>query len=164
MYWTDTGSVNKIERASMDGTSRIALHFTDLNNPYGLTLDIDTQTLYWTDYSRNVLEMSNADGTNRVILTRSMIYDPYFITYYDGSLYWGDWGYYRLLTTRVDNPNNVQYFGPSLYNYVYGIQVISSDKQRQGQCYTLDTSRVEPILYFISMHSTESLWREQWKL
>ncbi len=129
MYWTDTGTVNKIERASMDGTSRRALHSTNLNNPYGLTLDIDTQTLYWTDYSRNVLERSNADGTNR---TNRMISDPYFITYYDGNLYWGDWSYNRLLTTPVSSPNNVRFLGSSDGTDVYGIHVISPEKQRQG--------------------------------
>ena len=132
MYWTDTGAVNKIERASMDGTSRIALHSTDLTHPYGLTLDIDTQTLYWTDFSRNVLERSNADGTNRVTLTNRMILDPYFITYYDGNLYWGDWAYNRLLTTTISSPNEVRFFGNSAGADVYGIHVISPEKQRQG--------------------------------
>ena len=116
----------------MDGTSRRVLHATSLTNPYGLTIDIDTQTLYWTDYSRNVLERSNVDGTNRVTLTNRMILDPYFITYYDGRLYWGDWAYNRLLTTSVDSPNNVAYLGSALGSDVYGIHVISPEKQRQG--------------------------------
>lgn len=132
MYWTDVGTVNKIERASMDGTSRRALHSTSLTTPYGLTLDIDTQTLYWVDYSRNVLEKSNVDGTNRVLLTNRMISDPYFLTYYDGRLYWGDWAYNRLLSTPVSSPNDVVFFGGSLGADVYGINVISPEKQRPG--------------------------------
>lgn len=133
MYWSDVGAVDHIERASMDGTSRIVLHSTTLTTPYGLTLDIDTQTLYWTDYSRNVLEKSNADGTNRVVLTNRMISDPYFLTYYDGKLYWGDWAYNRLLTTSVSTPNNVEFFGGALGADVYGIDMISPEKQRQGE-------------------------------
>ena len=133
MYWTDTGSVPKIERASMDGTSRIALHSTSLSTPYGLTLDIDTQTLYWMDYSRNVLEKSNADGTNRATLTNRLIADPYFLDYYDGILYWGDFAYNRLLSTPVSSPNSVAYFGSSLGSDVYGIHVITPEKQRKGQ-------------------------------
>lgn len=116
----------------MDGTSRRVLHATSLTTPYGLTLDIDTQTLYWTDYSRNVLEKSNTDGTNRAILTSVSIVDPYFLTYYDGNLYWGDWSSNRMLTTSVGFPNNVVDFGTSLGSDVYGIQVISPEKQRQG--------------------------------
>ena len=132
MYWTDTGSVPKIERASMDGTSRMAL-VTSLSTPYGLTLDTDTQTLYWMDYSRNVLETSRVDGTNRATLTSRMIADPYFLAYYDGNLYWGDWAYNRLLTTPISSPNSVRYFGNSLGSDVYGIHVISQEKQREGQ-------------------------------
>lgn len=131
MYWTDTGSVAKIERASMDGTSRIAL-LTGMSTPYGLTLDTDTQTLYWMDYSRNVLETARVDGTGRAMLTTRLISDPYFLTYYDGNLYWGDWAYNRLLTTPVSSPNSVAYFGSSLGSDVYGIHVISPEKQREG--------------------------------
>lgn len=133
MYWTDTGSVPKIERASMDGTSRIAIHGTSLSTPYGLTLDIFSQTLYWMDYSRNRLEMSNVDGTNRVTLTTRMISDPYFLSFYEGNLYWGDWAYNRLLTTSVSTPNNVAYFGSSVGSDVYGIHVIAAENQREGQ-------------------------------
>ncbi len=132
LYWTDTGSLNKIERASMDGTSRRVLHSTSLTDPYGLALDIDTQTLYWTDISRNVIERSNTDGTNRLTLTTSTISDPYFLTYYDGILYWGDLGYNRLLVTNVSSPTSGSNFGIALGSDVYGIQVISPDKQRQG--------------------------------
>ena len=136
MYWTDTGSVNKIERAAMDGTSRRVLHATGSFDPYGLALDIDTQTLYWTEYytyySQMFLKRSSVDGTNRMTLTNRMISNPYFITYYDGRLYWGDWGYNRLLTTSVNSPNNVAYLGSSLGSDVYGIHVISPEKQRQG--------------------------------
>lgn len=131
MYWTDTGSVRKIERVSMDGTLRIALHTTSLTTPYGLTLDIDTQTLYWMDYSQNTLERSNADGTNRTRLTSTMIADPYYLSYYDGNLYWGDWSYNRLLTTSVAFPNRVTFFGTSAGSDVYGIEVVSSQKQRE---------------------------------
>lgn len=134
MYWTDTGSVRKIEQASMDGTSRIAL-ITSLSTPYGLTLDADTQTLYWMDYSRNVLERASVDGSNRATLTSRMILDPYFLTYYDGNLYWGDWSYNRLLTTSISYPNNVAYFGSSVGSDVYGIHVISPEKQRDGEPY-----------------------------
>ncbi len=131
MYWTDTGTIDKIERASMDGTSRRVLHSTGLTLPYGLTLDIVTQTLYWTDISRNVLEKSNADGTGRVVLTSRMILDPYFLTYYDGNLYWGDWAYNRILTTATISPNNVTFFSGGLSD-VYGIHVIASEQQPQG--------------------------------
>ena len=177
MYWTDTGSVPKIERASMDGGSRIALHSTSLSTPYGLTLDIDTQTLYWMDYSRNVLEKSNADGTNRAILTSRLIADPYFLDYYDGILYWGDFTYNRLLSTPVSSPNSVAYFGSSLGSDIYGIHVISPEKQREGQLSELciqvkhcgkqfisDIALDNYAYILFSPCSTQLLCRKQWQL
>ena len=135
MYWTDTGSVDKIETASMDGTSRQILHFTSLTDPYGLTLDVDAQVLYWADISRNLIERSDTDGSNRATLTSRMTPDPYFLTYYDGRLYWGDFTYNRLLSTSVSAPDNVVFFGPSLGADVYDIKVISPEKQRQGNSF-----------------------------
>ena len=117
----------------MDGTSRRVLHSTSLTDPYGLALDIDTQTLYWADISRNVIERSNTDGSNRFTLTTRTIIDPYFLTYYDGFLYWGDFSYNRMLFTNVSSPMNGMFFGNSLGSDVYGIQVVSPDKQRQGE-------------------------------
>lgn len=132
MYWTSTGTAPRIEKASMDGTLRTVLHDVNLTSPYGITMDTETQTLYWSDITHNVLEKSNTDGTDRVILTRNMILDPYFLAYYDGNLYWGDWAYNRLLTLSVSSPNDVRFFNTRYYNDIYGVQVISPYNQRQG--------------------------------
>ena len=132
MYWTDSGVIDKIERASMDGTSRTDIHSTGLTLTYGLTLDIGTQTLYWTDYSRGVIEKSKVDGTDRAILTNRLTTNPYFLTYYDGSLFWGDWAHNTLLTTSTESPDEVRFFGSRLNADVYAIEAISSDKQRPG--------------------------------
>ena len=128
MYWTDTGSIRKIEKASMDGTSRKILHNTNLNYPYGLTLDIDTQTLYWVDQYRSVIEKSSVDGTNRIVVTRTMVSRPYFITFYRGILYWYDRGYYRIQSIAISSPSIVTTY-PS--TNAYGMEVIAP--QRQGQ-------------------------------
>ena len=71
----------------MDGTSRSAI-ITNLNTPYGLTIDYDTQVLYWTDDGLNRIEMANVDGSNRNSFITSLVATPSFITYYDGVLYW----------------------------------------------------------------------------
>lgn len=133
MYWTDNGNEPKIEKASMDGSSRAVIHETNLTSPYGLALDIGTQTLYWTDYGRDVLESSSVDGTNRKILTSTMLLDPLYLSFYDGRLYWGDLRYNRLLTTHISSPDNVAFFGSYHYYDFYGVQVISSALQQRGK-------------------------------
>ena len=132
LYWTDNGNMPKIEKASMDGTSRVVIHATNLTSPYGIALDIGTQILYWTDYGRNVLESSSVDGTNRKILTSRMLLYPFYLSFYDGNLYWGDLHYNRLLTTSISSPDNVTFFGSYFYYDFYGVQVISSALQPEG--------------------------------
>ena len=128
MYWTDYGTLDKIERASMDGTSRTVIHSTDLSTPYGLTLDYDTQTLYWIDYTLDRLESSNTDGSNRRLLTRINIQCPYGITYFDQKLYWGDWCQHVIYSTPVNSPNSATTL-ISTGNDPYRIHVVSEDRQ-----------------------------------
>ena len=115
----------------MDGTSKSILHDTDLSAPYGLTLDYDTQTLYWTDYNRNRIEKSNADGSNRRVVTTSLINDPYSITFFNGSLYWTDLAYNRILTAPVDT-GRTSYL-TSATNDMYGITVMTEERQPLGR-------------------------------
>ena len=58
----------------MDGHFRSVIHNTDLTWPNALTLDYDTQTLYWMDAYLDRLESSNVNGLNRRLLSRAYIY------------------------------------------------------------------------------------------
>ena len=132
LYWTDYYStVPKIQRMSMDGTSKTILHDADLSAPYGLTLDYDTQTLYWTDYTQNRIEKSNTDGSNRMTVTTSLINDAYSITFYNGRLYWTDLSYNRILTASVDSGTS-SYLTNSM-NDMYGITVVTEERQPLGK-------------------------------
>ena len=115
----------------MDGTERAIIHNTSLSTPYGLTLDYDTQTLYWTDYSLNKIEKSNVDGSNRTVVTTQLVYDPYSITFYNGSVYWTDFSHNRILTTTVDSPDVTSYVGNAI-NDMYGIKAIAEERQPLG--------------------------------
>jgi len=65
IYWTDWGSVPKIERSYMDGTGRMVIANTSLFWPNGLTLDYATDKLYWADAKHHVIECSDLYGHNR---------------------------------------------------------------------------------------------------
>ena len=116
---------------SMDGTERIIIHNNSLSTPYGLTLDYDMQTLYWTDYNLNKIEKSNVDGSNRTVVTTLLVNDPYSITFHNGSLYWTDLSYNRILTTAVDSADVTLYVGNAV-NDMYGIKAIAEERQPLG--------------------------------
>ncbi len=128
MYWTDYGTLDKIERASMDGTSRRVLHSTGLTSPFGLTLDYDTQNLYWIDYTLDKLESSSVDGTNRRLLTTVNIRCPYGITFFNQKLYWGDSCTHVVYSTFANSPNSVSTV-IATGNDPYYLHVISEDRQ-----------------------------------
>ena len=132
LYWTDVGT-DRIEKASMDGTSRITLHSGGLNTVFGITLDYDNQILYWADYSNNRIEMSFANGSNRVVLTSSGITDPFAITYYAGRLYWTDFSGNRIYTLSISSPTIVTAVTSSLGQDPYGIHVVTKDRQPEGE-------------------------------
>ena len=132
MYWTDWGTPGKIERASMDGSSRVVLHSTNLRWPNALTLDYDTQTLYWMDASLDKLESSNADGSNRRLLSTTQIYHPFGTTFYQKRLYWTDWQTNAVYSALVDLPTQVSVVMSGLVLDPMGISVVSVDRQPTG--------------------------------
>ena len=115
----------------MDGTEKTIVHNTSLSTPYGLTLDYDTQTLYWTDYRLNKIEKSNVDGSNRAVVTTLLVRNPYSITFYNGSLYWTDLSYNRILMTTVDSADVTSYVGNAI-NDMYGIKAVTEERQPLG--------------------------------
>ena len=71
MFWTDWGDIAMIERSYMDGSSRKTL----LSNktkllfwPNGLTIDNDTNLLYWIDGKLNVVGYMGLNGENPGLL------------------------------------------------------------------------------------------------
>ena len=141
LYWTDVGT-DRIEKASMDGTSRIVLHNTSLDTVYGLALDYDDQILYWADYVNNRIESSYTDGSNRQVIISSGIVDPFGITFYENKLYWTDFGLNGIYTLDLNNSVISQVI--HLGNDAYGIQVATEDRQPEGIA-------CNSTLYFIHM-------------
>ena len=132
MYWTDWGTPAKIERASMDGTSRQTLHSTSLFWPNALTLDYNNQVIYWMDASLDKLESSNADGSSRRLLSRAQIYHPFGVTLYQNRLYWTDWQTNAIYSASVNLPTVVSVVTSGLVEDPMGIKVVSVERQPAG--------------------------------
>ena len=127
----------------MDGSAREVLHNTSLRGPYALTLDYDSQTLYWADYNFRRIEKSNSDGTERSILTSSNVFFPIDITYYDGMLFWIDQTQRRVYTTSVSSPTSVSILNTNLGSTPYSIQAIFNLRQPEGIVTTISISLCE---------------------
>jgi low density lipoprotein-related protein 2 len=94
MYWVDWLEDRQnavIERASMDGQNRQIIVPTSLAMPYGITLDIASEKLYFIDSYHKRIESVNTDGTGRqqLHLFRTDIV-AYSLVFHNGFLYWTD--------------------------------------------------------------------------
>jgi len=68
MFFTDMGVSSeqmKLERAFMDGSNRIELVKKGLGIPTGITLDIVTQRVYWSDSHFDTVETVTYSGLDR---------------------------------------------------------------------------------------------------
>ena len=67
LFWTDWGDSPKIQRATMDGKNIKAIVTNNIRWPNGLTIDYDTDTLYFADASKDRIEECNLDGKDRKV-------------------------------------------------------------------------------------------------
>ena len=137
MYWTDWGTVGKIEKASMDGSNRSVIHNTSLVWPNGLTLDYSTQVLYWTDASLDKIESSNVDGSNRRVLVNISGSHPFGITLFEDTLYFSDWQDAGIFSTSKSGGQAVQsLIDTNVCGQPFGIQIVTEERQPQGMLST----------------------------
>ncbi len=140
MYWSDWGSVARIEKASMDGTSRIVIHSTSLVWPNALTLDIPSQTLYWADASLDKVERSGVDGSNRQLITLAGISHPFGIAIKDTSIFLTDWtlNSLRQVPNSGGNASIIMQTSISCAR-PFGIQVVDVSKQPMGKLFVISS-------------------------
>ena len=129
MYWSDWGSVARIEKASMDGANRAVIHNTSLVWPNALTLDTLTQTLYWADASLDKVESSRVDGSNRRLFTEIGVVHPFAIAVKENSIYFTDWAENSI--RQVSNLGGTAVILQSLASCArpFGIQFVDQSKQ-----------------------------------
>lgn len=68
MFFTDMGIATeqvKLERAYMDGSSRVELVKSRLGIPAGITVDIVTKRVYWSDIHFDTVETVTYNGLDR---------------------------------------------------------------------------------------------------
>lgn len=68
LFWTEFGRKTEIGRANMDGTSKSYIVTKEIGWPNGLTIDLTSSRLYWTDGLKNSIESSDLDGENRKVV------------------------------------------------------------------------------------------------
>ena len=140
MFWSGREDITKIERAAMDGTNRVAIINTNMDFPYGITLDYASKRVYWTstDHNNNI-EFSDYYGNGRSVLVGAAdgVRYPYAVTIYGNLIYWTDVGTLSVYGTHKTQ-NGTQFQGGMLVTEVfvgesgtlYGIEAVSPSRQQ----------------------------------
>ena len=112
MYWTDSGSQPKIEKAEMNGKRRVVLVNSSLAWPNGLTLDQGNNRLYWVDAHYHKLEYLDLNNNNRVTLitSQNVLRHPFGLTLVGDFLFWTDWYPGAVVCADKETGSNVTTF------------------------------------------------------
>ena len=145
MFWTNWGVREpSIMRARMDGSFVSPAVDIDIVWPNAVTIDQETDTIYWVDAYYHHIESSDMNGKDRRVVLRNGV-GPYFILYHgfdvlvkNGFVYWSEWYqnslYEALLPTGSDrsgNPLNLSVVSRVDDRY-FGFTVIDTDAPRRG--------------------------------
>ena len=117
----------------MDGFGITTIHSTDLVRPYAVTLDIETQSLYWADNILDKVETSSVNGVGRQTITTTAVPQVFSITVFGNNLYLSDWtfGVRRLNISGGEAPVTI-FDNFCDFIYPYGIKVVSRQRQIYG--------------------------------
>ena len=117
----------------MDGQARQTVASSSLVWPNGLTLDTESQSLYWADAMLDKIESANVDGSNRHVLTTLGIFHPFSLTVLNSQLYWSDWDMDAILTGGSGLYLNARHLAHINGSRPMGIQAVSTRKQPLGE-------------------------------
>ncbi|TRY82421.1 hypothetical protein DNTS_016378 [Danionella cerebrum] len=65
LFFTDYGTVAKVERCNMDGTNRTKIVEYKTEQPTAVTLDLVKKLVYWADAYLDIIEVVDYNGKNR---------------------------------------------------------------------------------------------------
>eukprot|EP00095_Tigriopus_kingsejongensis_P004525 maker-scaffold532_size145644-snap-gene-0.29 protein:Tk04525 transcript:maker-scaffold532_size145644-snap-gene-0.29-mRNA-1 annotation:"low-density lipoprotein receptor-related protein 6 isoform x1" len=106
MYWSSWGGETPlIEEANLDGSGRRVFQ-SNVGRANGLTMDYQTQRLYWADQDNRSISYAFVKAPQEVKAVISDLGQPYALTLYKNYLYWVDWKTGLVETADKDTGEN----------------------------------------------------------
>ncbi|XP_071342095.1 low-density lipoprotein receptor-like isoform X2 [Trachinotus anak] len=92
LFWAQSGSFPKIERAGLDGQDRMAVVTSSIRHPVALSLDMPRQLLYWVDQGMRSISRVNLVGRERktVVESNGFLDRPFGLAVFEGFVYWSE--------------------------------------------------------------------------
>lgn len=113
LFWSEWGKDAKIERCGMDGDNitRQVLVSKNVDWPNGLSIDYQTERLWWVDAKEAKIESVDFDGSGRrtqIDGINGELGHPFSLAVFGQIVFWTDWKdklIYR--TTKKDSSNRI---------------------------------------------------------
>ena len=104
MYWTNSGSWDRIQRASIDGSNVQDLVTRGLGDLIDIALDLGEGKMYWTDHGTDKIQRANLDGSNVEDLIATGLRYPVGLALdlTAGKMYWTDMELHRIRRASLD--------------------------------------------------------------
>ena len=124
----------------MDGSDRTELYHVLQTQPTGITIDYQTEKIYWTDIYWGTIQSSNLDGSGWHLLLAGSI-APFSLTINDNMVFWSDWHSIGIHATHklTSNGGSVQYRS-SRGQIIWGIEAVNPNRQAQDSMLQLSLS------------------------
>uniref|UniRef100_A0A8D0GJV1 Low density lipoprotein receptor n=1 Tax=Sphenodon punctatus TaxID=8508 RepID=A0A8D0GJV1_SPHPU len=92
MYWTDWGSSAKIAKSGLNGVDNFPFVKEGIEWPIGITIDLESQRLYWVDSKHHSLSSIDVNGGNRktILVDEEKLVHPFAIATFEDRVFWTD--------------------------------------------------------------------------
>ncbi|KAL4658828.1 very low-density lipoprotein receptor-like [Arapaima gigas] len=110
LFWADSGSSPRIERANLDGQERVALVTSAIHNPVAISLDIPRNLLYWVDSGLRTISRVGLDGYYRKTVLESNGYldRPFGLVVFEDQVVWSDEETHSVCSVEKHNGTSFQ--------------------------------------------------------
>jgi hypothetical protein len=132
VFLTDWKFPAYIGRVDMDGKNFKKIVTTDIDSPIGLTIDIITKRIWWSDMHLKKIELSNYNGTGRfVAIDSNLTAYPFSLAFYEAQIYWTDRGTDSIYVANALNGSGKAVVKQSTIHSVFGMNVYHQSLQPQ---------------------------------
>ncbi len=122
LFYADWGSKPGLFRANMDGTSVSAIASQRVKWINGVAVDRTLDRVFWTDANHDRIESARLDGSDRRLILEGVSH-PVFISVFEDTLYWSDWGNREVLACDKFTGRNVTRLYRAPFEYPTGLTV-----------------------------------------
>ncbi|GAB1600507.1 low-density lipoprotein receptor-related protein 2-like [Argonauta hians] len=106
LYFTDTGTRGYIGRIGLDGSNLERLVMDPVGAPTGLTIDYESEKMWWIDDYYHAIEYADLDGNNRQTVTKTNVGYARSLTVFEDWLYWTDSSHFSVVKAHKYTGNN----------------------------------------------------------